>query len=254
MEENKFKFPTEIVDLPSKGLLYSEDHPLSSGKVEMKYMTAREEDILTNQNYIRQGIVIDKLLQSMLVTKFNYSDLLIGDKDAIMLAARVLGYGKDYSFSYYPEYSNTEENITVDLTLLNEKPLDENLISEKGKNEFTFKLPHTGNVITFKLLTHGDEQSIDKELQGLKKIDPKGNSEVTTRLRHTILSVNGDYDKTTIREFIEYGFLAKDSRAFREYLNTINPGINLKYTYTFDNGVEEDINIPVGVNFFWPDA
>lgn len=254
MEENKFKFPTEMVELPSKGLLYPEGHPLASGKVEMKYMTAREEDILTNQNYIRQGIVIDKLLQSMLITKFNYSDLLIGDKDAIMLAARILGYGKDYSFQYYPEYSEAEETITVDLTLLGEKLLDEKLLSEKGKNEFTFKLPNTGNVVTFKLLTHGDEQAIDKENQGLKKIDPKGNSEVTTRLRHTILSVNGDYDPKTIREFIEYGFLAKDSRAFREHFNSINPGINLKYTHTFDNGVEEDITVPVGVNFFWPDA
>ena len=253
MEENKFKFPTEVIELPSKGLLYPEGHPLSSGTIEMKYMTAREEDILTNQNYIKQGIVIDKLLQSMLITKFNYNDLLIGDKDAIMLAARILGYGQEYSFTYYPEYGDNEETVNVDLTKLNEKNIDEKLI-EKGKNEFTFKLPHTGNVITFKLLTHGDEQSIEKELQGLKKIDPKGNSEVTTRFRHMILSVNGDYDKKTIREFIEYGFLAKDSRAFREYINQITPGINLKYKYTFDNGVEEDINIPIGVNFFWPDA
>ena len=104
------------------------------------------------------------------------------------------------------------------------------------------------------MLTHGDEQAIEKENQGLKKIDPKSNSEVTTRLRHTILSVNGDYNPKTIREFIEYGFLAKDSRAFREHFNSISPGINLKYTYTFDSGVEEDITVPVGVNFFWPDA
>ena len=136
MEENKFKFPTEIVELPSKGLLYPEGHPLASGKVEMKYMTAREEDILTNQNYIKQGIVIDKLLQSMLITKFDYSDLLIGDKDAIMLAARILGYGKDYSFSYYPEYSDNEEIITVDLTLLNEKLIDEKSLAEKVKMNF----------------------------------------------------------------------------------------------------------------------
>ena len=254
MEENKFKFPTEMVDLPSKGLLYPEGHPLSSGKVEMKYMTAREEDILTNQNYIRQGIVIDKLLQSMLITKFDYNDLLVGDKDAIMLAARILGYGKEYSFSYYPESSGNEETATIDLTQVNEKSFDEKLIKTKGQNEFEFDLPHTKNTITFKLLTHGDEQNIDKETAGLKKIDPKGNFEVTTRLRHMITSVNGDYDKKTIREFIEYGFLAKDSRAFREYMNKISPGIDLKYSYTFDSGVEEDITIPIGVNFFWPDA
>lgn len=254
MEENKFKFPTETVELPSKGLLYPEGHPLAEGKVEMKYMTAREEDILTNQNYIKQGIVIDKLLQSMLITKFDYNDLLVGDKDAIMLAARILGYGKEYSFTYYPEYGDVEETVNIDLTTVKEKYLKEDLLSESGKNEFTFKLPNTGNVITFKLLTHGDEQSIDKEIQGLKKIDPKGNFEVTTRLRHMILSVNGDYDKKTVRDFIDYGLLAKDSRAFREYFSSVSPGIDLKYSYTFDNGVEEDIVIPIGINFFWPDA
>ena len=94
----ELKLPTEKVSLPSKGLLYPKDSPLASGEVEMKYMTAKEEDILTNANYIRQGIVIDKLLQSLIVTKFDYNDLLVGDKNAILVAARILGYGKDYTF------------------------------------------------------------------------------------------------------------------------------------------------------------
>ena len=94
--ENKFQFPTEVIDLPSKGLLYPEDSPLSSGKVEMKYMTAREEDILTNVNYLEQGIVIDKLLESLVVSKIDHNELLIGDKNALLIAARVLGNGKDY--------------------------------------------------------------------------------------------------------------------------------------------------------------
>ena len=98
--DSKFKLPTETVELPSKGILYSEDNPLSSGKIEMKYMTAREEDILTNQNYIRQGVVIDKLLQSLIKSNINYNDLLIGDKNAIMIAARILAYGSSYEFTY----------------------------------------------------------------------------------------------------------------------------------------------------------
>ena len=77
MEENKFKFPTEMVELPSKGLIYPEDHPLVSGKIEMKYMTAREEDILTNMNFIRQGVVIDKLLQSMIVSEIARIEITI---------------------------------------------------------------------------------------------------------------------------------------------------------------------------------
>ena len=97
---SEFKFPTEIVDLPSQGLLYPEDNPLAGGQVEIKYMTAKEEDILTNQNYLAKGTVVDKLLQSLVVTEFDFNDLLVGDKNAILVAARVLGYGKDYEFEY----------------------------------------------------------------------------------------------------------------------------------------------------------
>ena len=243
-----FKLPTEIVELPSKGLLYPEGHPLAEGKVEIKYMTAKEEDILTNQNYIRQGIVLDKLLQSVLITKFDYNDLLIGDKDAIMMAARVLGYGKDYTFSYLGE------DITVDLTTLTEKTLDESLIVKKGENEFKFTLPHTSNVLTFKFLTQKDDREIDKELEGLKKINKNDNSEITTRLKYMILSVNSDYDKKTVREFVDTAFLARDAKAFREYYNQVSPGIDTKVKYEFIEGVEEDVEIQFGTRFFWPDV
>ena len=79
MEENKTMFPTEEVSLPSKGLIYPADNPLAKGSVEMKYMTAKEEDILTNETYIKKGTVIDKLLQALIVNKeIDYNDLLIG--------------------------------------------------------------------------------------------------------------------------------------------------------------------------------
>ena len=101
---SEFSMPTEIVELPSRGLLYPESNPLSSGKIEMKYMTAKEEDILTNQSYIENGTVIDKLLKSLIVSKINYDDLVVGDKNAVLVAARVLGYGADYSFTYNGNY------------------------------------------------------------------------------------------------------------------------------------------------------
>jgi hypothetical protein len=253
MEEKKFNFPTEIVELPSKGLLYPKDSPLAEGRVEMKYMTAREEDILSNTNYLKQGIWLDKLLQSMIVSKINYNDLLLGDKDALILAARILGYGKDYSFRYTFPSSDTEEIVTVDLSSLREKEFDISLIKESGKNEFTFKFPTTSNVITFKLLTVDDEKLIEKETVGLKKLDPKGSFEISTKLKHMILSVNGDYENKTIREFVDYGLLSRDIKSLREYINSINPGIDMSYTHTNESGVEEDIIIPVGLNFFWPD-
>lgn len=246
MTENKFKFPTEMVDLPSKGLLYPEGHPLSSGKIELKYMTAREEDILTNQNYLKQGIVIDKLLQSLIVTKFDFDDLLIGDKNAIMVAARVLGYGQDYTFNY------EGEEVTVDLSDLSSVELDEDKM-EKGVNSFEYTLPHSGTKITFKLLTGKDEKDIDAELKGLKKINKTISPDLSTRLKHQILSVEGNEDKKTIRDFVDNYFLARDSSSFRTYLKSINPDIKMVFNHLTDNG-EEEVSIPLQVQFFWPDA
>jgi hypothetical protein len=189
----------------------------------------------------------------MIVTKFNYDDLLLGDKDAIILAARILGYGKDYNFKYTFPSSEDEETVTVDLSSLKEKEFNASLMTEIRKNEFIFEFPSTGNVITFKLLTIGDEKTIEKEITGLKKIDPKSSFDISTRLKHMILSVNGEYDKKIIREFVDYGLLARDAKSFREYILKINPGVDMSYTYVTENGVEEDITIPVGLNFFWPD-
>jgi hypothetical protein len=244
---SELKFPTEMVDLPSKGLFYPESHPLASGKVEMKYMTAKEEDILTNKSYIEKGTVIDKLLQSLLVTQFDYNDLLLVDKNAIMIAARVLGYGKDYEFMY------KGEQCTVDLSTLEPNLVDEKLW-KKGKNEFLYTLPTTGHVITFKLLTHGDEKKISDEIKGLQKIYKDTNPELTTRLKHIILSVDGDVESRTIRQFVDNNLLARDARSFREYIRSVTPEIEIKFDYEGSNGVEEGATVPIGLNFFWPDA
>jgi hypothetical protein len=247
-----FKTPTETVTLPSKGLLYPKESPLSKGEIEMKYMTAKEEDILTNSNYIRQGTVIDKLLQSMIVTPIDYNELLVGDKNAILLAARVLGYGKDYTFRYTNSYG-VENEATVDLSSLNEKKINESLFTS-GKNEFTFVTPKIGDTLTFKLLTHGDEKKIEDEIKGLQKVNPNATTDVTTRLKHTILSVNGIYEPKTVREFVDTALLAPDARALREYYAQIQPDIDMKYIPTDESYTGEGINIPISLNFFWPDA
>jgi hypothetical protein len=251
--EQKFKYPTEQIDLPSKGLLYPKESPLSKGTIEMKYMTAKEEDILSNANFIRQGIVIDKLLQSMIITPIEYNELLNGDKNAILLAARILGYGKDYDFIYTDPNTGEQEKVTADLSSLDSKQVDESIFTP-GKNEFTFELPVSKVAITFKLLTHGDEQKLDKEITGLKKINAQGSYDITTRLKHTILAVNGDRDVAAVREFSD-NMLARDVRAFREYINKISPDVELKITFTKANGdVVEGVDLPIGTSFFWPDA
>jgi hypothetical protein len=245
--ESKFSLPTEKVELPSKGVLYPKDSPLSSGDVEMKYMTAKEEDILTNQNYLRDGTAVDRLLKSLLVDKsIKFNDLLLGDKNAIMIAARVLSYGKDYEIMY-------EDTIyTVDLYKLKSKYLDESLVKE-GKNEFTFQLPNTDTVVTYKLLTHGDEKAIDREVEGLKKLDKKSDTSSSTRLKYMITSVNGLSETKDIRDFVDNYLLAKDARELRKkYLET-SPDIDMVTTVDTVDGGQEDIEVPVTLRFFWPD-
>jgi len=248
---SELKLPTEKVSLPSKGLLYPKDNPLSSGEIEMCYMTAQHEDILTNSNYISQGTVIDKLLQALIVSPIKYDDLLIGDKNAILIAARILGYGKDYTFKYKNQH-NQEIETNVDLTLLNDKIVDQSLFNS-GINEFTFTLPKSTNTITFRLLTHGGEKAIEAENKGLRKIDPTKSYDVTTRLKYIITSIEGKRDLKDIRDFVDNYFLAPDARALREYYNKIQPDIELKYTPEDENYTGEGIDIPISISFFWPD-
>jgi hypothetical protein len=238
----EFKFPTEEIELPSKGLIYPEDNPLSSGKVEIKYMTAKEEDILSNQSYIEKGVVLDKLLESVIVSKININDLIVGDKNAILVATRILGYGADYNVTI----NNTKE--VVDLSKLENKEFDESSIT-KGKNEFSFTLPHSNTPITYKILNGHDEKKIERELKGLKKLNPNSLPETSTRLKYTLLSVDGDSEKKSVRDFVDNYFLARDTRAFREHLRQTQPDVDLNVT--LDSG--EEVSVPIGLNFFWPD-
>ena len=242
MALDNLKLPTETVELPSKGLLYPKDNPLSSGTIEMKYMTAKEEDILTNAAYIKNGTVIDKLLKSMIVSKINYDDLLIGDKNAILVAARILGYGKDYEFTI------GDTTHTLDLTQIENKEMDESLF-ESGKNEFSYTLPHTDTNITFRLLTHGDEKKIQKEIAGIKKLN-NSNPEGSTRLKYIITSVADSREPKDIREFVDNYLLAKDAREFRKHVLEVQPDVDL--TFFPDDGGEA-VAIPIGASFFYPD-
>jgi hypothetical protein len=244
MSENKFLTPTEFVDLPSKGLVYDQSNPLSKGVVEMKYMTAKEEDILTNQNYISKGTVLDELIKSLIVSDVRYEDLIVGDKNALLVAARILGYGKEYKF----EWGGDEYDI--DLTTIENKPIDESKFKQ-GINEFDFILPSTGIPISFKLLTGNDEKKINAELEGLKKINKNLSPELSTRLKYMITSINENRDPKDIRHFVDNQLLARDSRALREYIKEVQPDVDLTF---FPDGSETKVSIPIGLSFFWPDV
>ena len=239
------KFPTEVVDLPSKGLLYPKDSPLSSGKVEVKYMTAREEDILTSANLIKQGVVVEKLLESLIVDKsIKVDDLLIGDKNAVLIAARILAYGKEYEIEF------SGQKMVVDLTQLKDNKLDESLVSN-GVNEFEFELPATKRKLTFKMLTSGDEKAIDEEVKGYEKVDGIG-YELTTRLKYQIISIDGDTKRASINSFVDNEFLSRDSIAFRAHVSEIMPDVDMTSTYTDENGEEKEFTVPMTVTFLWP--
>jgi len=251
------KFPTETIDLPSKGLLYPKGSPLSKGTIEVKYMTAKEEDILTSQNLIKNGTVIDVLLSNLIVSPINYDDLLVGDKNAIMIAARVLAYGKDYEVELTSPTSGDKQKEVIDLTQFQLKEFDPEIFKE-GENCFAFQLPASKRTIEFKLLTHGDEKKIQNEIKANKKMRRRimgVSPELSTRLKFMLLSVDGEHDRVTIGKFVDDEFLSRDSLAFREYMNSISPDIDLTHTYYDEiSGEEHDVQLPMTVQFFWPRA
>lgn len=247
----KFTLPTETIELPSQGKVYDITNPLSSGTIEMKYMTAREEDILTNVNLLRQGLAIEKMLQSLIKSPIQYEDLILGDRNSLLIAARILAYGSAYSFEYTDsENDNNKETVNIDLQSLSNKVVDYSLYN--NKNEFSFELPASKNLITFKLLTVGDERKIEQEIKGFKKATNLQAGELTTRLKHQITSVNGDYEQKTIRDFVDNYLLAKDSNPLRTYIASVSPDIDLTVNFTLSSGREVDQSLPLTAEFFFP--
>ena len=251
------KFPSEVVSLPSKGYFYPEDSILSSGKIEVKYMTAKEEDILTSANLIKQGVAIDKLLESLIVNKdVDMSEMIIGDKNGLMVAARILGYGKEYSFSVTCPACGELNKDNIDLTTMPEKEVDFKK-HPKGVNEFSYTLPTSKRVVTYKLLTHKDEREIDTELKAMKKISKATgiDPEITTRMRKIIQSVDGNSDQAFINNFVNEEFLSKDSFAFRNHLQEMIPDVDMSYLFECSLCAhEEEMTVPMTVQFLWPSA
>ena len=254
MAENQYDFPTEVIDLPSKGLLYPKENPLSSGKVEIKYMTAKEEDILTSVNLIQQGTVLDKLFESIIPNKsIKIDDMLIGDKNAIMLGARILGYGAEYIVEISDPDSGLTKEITVDLSERTFRKIDYSQL-ESGENKFSLELPNSKRIIEFKLLTHKDEMDIDTSVKALTSITKVTgvSPELTTRLKQQLISVDGDSSQKRINKFVDTEFLALDTKEFRAYVKSIAPDIDMSTEYISGIGEPHMVDIPIGVAFFWP--
>ncbi len=251
MPENKF--PTEMVTLPSKGYFYPENSPLSKGEVEMKYMTAREEDIITSPNLLKRGIAIDKLLEALIVDKrVKISDLLIGDKNALIVGARILAYGKMYDFTTFND-AGEEVEATVDLTTLKDKEIDFDKLPP-NVSEFPFVLPNSKREVIVRFLTHRDEKEIEKETEALKKVSSTVVKTMTSRMKRIIGSVDGNSERTYVNEFVDKELLSVDALELRKYLNSINPDINLTTVATFPDGDEQEVAVEITAQFFWPSA
>lgn len=243
--------PTEVVDLPSKGLVYPKDNPLSSGQVRMKYMSAREEDILTSETLIREGTVIDKLIESMILDPINLDDLIVGDKNWLMIAARILGYGAEFKFRVNDPFSSAEQEVEVNLTELPFKEIDESRFN--NENRFTFELPVSKKTIEYKLVTTGSEKELDRQLKKAKFKKDGIDHSLSLKTRNMILSIDGEKDPIAIdREFDN--IVARDWKAFRNHLKETQPDVDLKYTFVSEaTGRTREMSVPFGPEFFWGD-
>ena len=245
---SEHKFPTELIDLPSQGKVYPKDSPLSGGKIELKYMTTREEDILMSQNLIKKGLVIDKLIDSLIVTKgVKQDDLILGDKNAVLIAARILAYGPEYTVKI-PNPNNIDEQIehTFDLAKCEFKEVVEGL--DYSKNSFDYTTEIGKNKLKFKLLTGVEEKLINKDVEQSAKFGYESN--ISTRLRYQVTEVDGDTNQDTINNYTQ-NMLARDSAAFRKYIQEITPDIDMEQKIEL-GGETVSVSIPLTVEFFWP--
>jgi rubredoxin len=251
--QQREKYPSDTVPLATKGWFYPEGHPLSSGDIELKQVTAREEDILANQELIKKGKVLDKLMEAIIVNKsIRIEEILVPDQNSIFIAIRRLAYGDEYNVEVTCPSCNKKEKATFDLSNVKYKEINFEQFP-KGQNNFSFTLP-SGINVTYKLLNKQDEDAIETELNQLKKISKDGSNDVTTRLKHVLTSIDGNTDRSAIRKFIDEKLTAKDSLALRRHMKETNPNIDVSFDFTCPScGLERKLDMPLGASFLWPD-
>ena len=245
--------PVELVPLPSAGKVYSTNSPFHNAEVvEIKAMTAREEDILTSKAYLKKGTVITELIKSCLIDKtLDPRDLLTGDRNALMVAIRITGYGAEYDVEMECNECSAKAPRRFDLSQLPIKRLE---ISPSivGMNVFDFLLPQSKKLVKFRFLTGRDEEELSVMAEKQKKMGLQTESTVTTNLLYTIVSIDGIEDRGKIANFVKL-MPARDSLMLRNYIRNSEPGIEMKQETTCPAcGHSEEVNMPLGVSFLWP--
>jgi hypothetical protein len=254
----RFTSPTEWVDLPSGGKYYPQGHPWhKKEQVEIKYMTAKEEDILASRSLLKKGIAIDRLIKSVCVDPIDIGSLLTGDKNALMLAARVTGYGTDYAVNVQcPVCAARNENFNWDLSEC-VSVIKDDVWLDKHKFKYTERgyeitLPSTGAVVNVRFLTGNDEEKLEKLASNRKRAN-LGESRMTDQFRHMIVEISGHSDRTMISKFSE-NMPAGDARVLRKSYAEAKPDVDMSLNYVCADCLSEsEVDMPMTAEFFWPE-
>ena len=250
-----FSVPRDFVMLPSKGKIYPTGSPLHNlEEIEVRHLTAADEDILTSRSLLRSGKAIDAMLNNVILNKtINTEELISGDKNAILTFLRITGYGADYPVEIECPGCNESIKHEFDLSQLKMRFLDVEPAAE-GENRFSFEMP-SGVYVEFKLLNSAEDNQITEEADKLKKMtNSPFEKNVTTKLKHQIISVNGDTNRATISHFVD-NMNVRDSRAYRKHLDEIEPDVDMKQEFKCPLcGHSGEVEIPITVGFFWPES
>jgi len=256
-EDFGMEVPVEAVPLPSQGLIYPEETAVHNCEtVEIRAMTAREEDILTSRALIKKGTVISELLRSCLIDKsIDVDSMISGDRNALMTAIRITGYGAEYEVEVTCPDCGESSKQSFNLAELPIKRLEIDPV-DPGTNRFRFVLPVSKKNVVFRFLTGQDEQNIAVTMDRKKKSKIHGDvdSLVTNRLLYSVMSIDNVEDRSKIGMFVR-NMPARDSRALRKFMDDSEPGIEMKAWMDCPSCMESsEVTLPIGVSFFWPDA
>tara|TARA_B100001093_G_scaffold477191_1_gene504237 strand:- start:18715 stop:19515 length:801 start_codon:yes stop_codon:yes gene_type:complete len=248
-----WEVPQELVPIPSEGKIYDPNSTLYGKKtVQIKAMTAKEEDILTSQAFLKEGTVIENLIKSCLIDDtFDVNDLINGDRNAILVSVRITGYGGEYAVVHGCAKCSSKNNVDVDLGSLAIKRLQIEPV-EEGKNLFIYELPVTKKNVVFKFLTGKDEKDEEVRVKRMEALNIQQDNSVTRYLEQIIVSVDGVTDKNKIHHFVK-NMPALDSRKLRMYSKSQEPGIDMSWKYNCEScGQSNEFTVPITPEFFWP--
>lgn len=254
-EDFGYEVPVESVPLPSNGVIYPVESTLHGAEtVDIRAMTAREEDILTSRALIKKGTVITELIKSCLVDKtIDVDEMVTGDRNAIMTALRITGYGSQYTVEVDCPECGESSKQDFQLTELPIKRLESDPVA-LGANLFEFTLPLTKKTVHYKYMTGKDEANISILQERRKKQKLQSDNLVTTRLEHQIVAIDGVKDRFKISQFIR-SMPARDSLALRKKIDNTEPGIDMTAWMDCPHCFEtSEVRLPMGASFFWPDA